>query len=297
MSRALSRYGEELLDLYPQELRPDMAAAMQELLRDAFDLAREVDAAERAGIPFAEAARDTATYPTMARAHFGLLDLLHTEFAPHEHRTLEHVVTRAADADVDHVRRNWFLVAAEDRDTLSGPLMRFLLYQAVRLNVWVLTWGEGAALEATGAFRELDERAEVQLRSRLAMDEMHDPAVRPLHVLVAEAVDELSQIWDTRKRELTAGSRDAIELFRGLARAADVARNLGAGDAALVRNEIEGATGGEQIGSRELSERCPSLASQNATDQRRRRLLARLHEDAAPEPSGLRFIDLLSAKH
>ncbi len=294
MKLALSRYGEELLELYPTDLRSDMAEALQELLLDAVKLAREVDDAEHRGIPFADAVRATDEFPHMARVHFGAIDLLQTEFADDEQSSLREIVDRAAGADADAVRRHWFVVAAEDEPSLSGPLMRFLLYQAVRLNVWVLTWAEGAPLEAAGAFRELDERAERQLRARLAMDEMQDPAVRPLRVLVAEAVEQLSVIWEQRKRSLGGERREAVELFHGLTRAAQVARNLNASDAALVRNELDGATGGAQLGSRELTERNPALKSQNATDQRRRRLLASLRDEPDPEPSGSRLIDLLN---
>jgi len=293
MKLALSRYGEELLELYPSDLRADMAEALQELLSDAAVLSREVDDAERRGIAFAQAVRNAGEFPRMARVHFGAIDLLQTEFADDERATLHEIVDRASSSDADAVRRHWFVVAAEDEPSRSGPLMRFLLYQAVRLNVWVLTWAEGAPLEAAGAFRELDERAERQLRERLAMDEMQDPAVRPLRVLVAQAVEHLSVIWDQRKRNLGGERPEAVELFHGLTRAAQVARNLNAGDAALVRNELEGANGGAQLGSRELAERNPALKSQNATDQRRRRLLASLRDQPDPQPPGSRLIDLL----
>jgi hypothetical protein len=294
MQRALA----PLLDLYPRDLRSDMADALQELLRDAVTLAREVAEVEARGGSFAEAVRDAEAHPLMAQVHYGLLDLLQTEFAPDERNAIQSIVDRAGHTHIDDVRRNWFLVAAEQEDAeeLTGPLMRYLIYQAVRLNVWVMTWSDGAPLEAAGAYHELDETAEQHLRHRLSMDEMQDPAVRPLQVLVAEALEQLSTIWTARRAELATSGRDEVEFFANLARAAQVARNLGAADAALVRNELAGATTGEQLGSRELAARSPALHSQNATDQRRRRLLAKLRDDNDPEPSGNRFIDLLESR-
>ena len=60
-------------------------------------------------------------------------------------------------------------------------------------------------------------------------------------------------ISEQRNRNLGGERPGAVELFHGRTRAAQVARNLNASDAALVRNELEGATGGVQLGSRELT--------------------------------------------
>jgi hypothetical protein len=293
MEVALSRYSQELLELYPADLRNAMAAELDELLLDGVELAREVCAAEARGLSFAQAST-CAEYPRMARVHYGLLDVLQLEFEPEERGVLERVLGRAAGLNADALRRRWFLTAAEQPDSLAGALMRYLLYQAMRLNVWILTWHGGAPLEASGALRRLDDEAERQLRSRLAQPDMQDPAVRPLQILVAEAIESLDHIWNQRKAELASAQPDGFQLFEGLTRAASVARNLNAADAALVRNELEGALGGEQLGSAPLAARQPlALASQNATDQRRRRLLAKLSADADPQPSGARLIDLI----
>ncbi len=295
MDRALSRYGRQLLSLYPTDLQGDMSEALEDLMRDAVQLAREVADAEARGVSYADAARGT-DFPLMAKVHHGAIDLLQTEFSADDRTAIEDIVEGTPDFDVDALRRSWFMVASDEDDggALGGALMRYLLYQAVRLNVWVLTWEGGAGLEAAGALRELDDAAEAQLRQRLAMDEMQDPAVRPLQVLVADALEGLGHIWEGKQRELAKSRPEEVELVHGLTRAAEVARNLTSADAALIRNEIDGATGGKKLGSKELAERNSlALKSHNATDQRRRRLLAKLQDDPEPEPSGDRFIDLI----
>ncbi|RMH40228.1 MAG: hypothetical protein D6689_14390 [Deltaproteobacteria bacterium] len=292
-SVALDRCSAQLLELYPTDLRGELADELDDVVRDAMALAREVDRAERDGVAFADAAQQPERFPLMARVHHGAIELLQTELAPGERAALAPIVARASGVEAEALRRAWFALAADERAALSAPLMRFLLYQAVRLNVWVLTWSGGAPLEATGALREFDARAEDMLRARLDMTAMRDPAVRPLRVLVAEALEQLAAIWERRREELRAGSADSARLVAGLVDAAQVARDLGASDAVLVRNELAGATGGDQLGSRDLAARSPACASQNAVDQRRRRLLDRLRRGDRPRPSGTRLIDLL----
>jgi hypothetical protein len=293
----LGRYGSQLLDLYPGALRGDLADSLEEICLDGVRLAREVIEAERRGVRFADAARGDE-YPLIARVHFGLIDLLQLELPERQRAQLEEAIAQARAVEMDSLRRRWFLAAAGDdgdgdERELVGALMRFLLYQAVRLNVWLVTWDEGAPLEAAGALARLDHDAEATLRRRLPMVEMRDPEVRPLQVLVAEAVERLAAIWHDQRRELATSRPEVMELFDSLTDAAQIARDLGAGDAAILRNEIDGALGERQLESRALSERSPlALASQNATDQRRRRLLARL-ADGPPEPATSRLVDLL----
>jgi hypothetical protein len=294
MSQALHPYGAALLDLYPSSLRGELRDALDEIIGHAVELAREAAQAEAKGLGFAAASRDWDHFPHLARVHCGLVDLLQTEFAVAEQTAIQQVVEHSHSDQLEALRRAWFAVGAEDGE-LAGPLMRFALYQAIRLNVWVLTWEDGAVLEAGGILDELDDIAERILRARLTMHEMRDPAVRPLHVLVAQALEGVAELWQQRHRELAGSQPEELERFDGLCRAAHVARNLNAGDAALVRNELAGARGGEQLGSRELVQRCGALRSQNATDQRRKRLLARLRTDPNPRAPGGRLIDLLTA--
>jgi hypothetical protein len=296
MDRALTRYGEQLLDLYPRRLRPDLTDALAELALDAVRLGAEVVEAETCGLGFSDAARDHERFPLMAKVHFGLHDLLQVELAPGQAAMTSALLDETAGADLDGLRRSWFLLAGEHDGAAGGALMRFLLYQAVRLNAWVLTWQNGAPLEAAGALRRFDDEIETDVRARLAMVEMRDPDVRPLHVLVVEALERLAGIWQAEHDALRTGEPETYARFEGLIEAATVARDLGAGDAALVRNEIDGAVGGKRLGSHALAQRCPTLRSQNATDQRRRRLLARLAAGPRPQPSGRRLIDLIERR-
>lgn len=290
---SMRAYGEQLLALYPGELVGEVKESLEELAGHVAVLASEVAAAEEAGVSFADAVRRDAEFPMMARVHAGAIDLLQLELRADERQAVEAAVAHAATPGLDEARRRWFLAAA-DGGALEAPLMRFLLFQAVRLNVWVATWADGAVLEASGTLRDLDEAAERDLRDRLAMIDMRDPAVRPLQVLVAEALQRTELLWQARRAELAAATRTQHELFEAVRAAAAVARELGAGDAALVRNEIAGVVDGEQLGSRELAERSPlALPSQNGTDQRRRRLLARLRDGDPPEPNGPRVIDIV----
>jgi len=297
MAFAIAAYGERLLDLFPDEVRAELGEALVELSGDATVLAREVAECERDELAFAEAARLFEQFPTMARVHFGMLDLLQLDLPRQQRDLARELAARAQQPAGDELRRNWFLAAARDdenTDDVVAGLMRFLLYQAVRMNVWVLTWDDGAPLEAAGVMRELDNLAEANLRRRLDMVEMRDPGVRPLTVLVAEAVEGVSRAWDQRRADLARSRPETVEQFHALTEASAVARRLGSGDAALLRNEIEGVTGGRKLDSRPLAERSPlALPSQNATDQRRKRLLAKLEREEVPEAKGERLVDLM----
>jgi hypothetical protein len=273
-------------NVFPLSHRTQLEAAWPGVQLSAARLGLEIADAERRGLPYRDAI-ERPDFPLMARMHFGLRDLLQSPL-PSGARALLRAVLAAADAGRCDVGRKLLFEIARRRDA-DGALARFLLFQAIRLNLYVHTWDE-PRLEGWGILAHVEDRAEQVLRELLATDELHHPDVRPLHVLIAEMMLHLEFEADALRAQITRLLPDFVETRELLSQAHAVVRALDAADAAVFR---PGAAGPEPMGSQRIADRYPHhFASANAVDQRRRRG-RRGRQDHPPVPSGERLIDVL----
>lgn len=269
---------DQLLSFYPDHVRPDVEAALPELELQAARLGMEVLHAERSGVSYAEAARRPGDWPLMARVHYGILDFLQFEI-PRDLTEVVRVVFGRVQAwdGLEDLRRLAVCHAALHSNRADAALVRLMLYQAMRFNLWLITWDDSTP-EALGCMTQIDLDAEAVLRDRLAQDEMFDEDVRPLHVLVADAVYSLQARFDEARARFAAEAPEIIEFVsETLYRATEEARGLNAADAATLRNEYAGCIGDVRLESLLLSERHPHLLpSPEAVDMRRSRLRKKL---------------------
>ena len=275
---------EKFVNLYPASVQPLVEAALPELELQAARLGMEVLHVEGSGVDFSEAVDRPADWPLMSRVHHGLLDILQLEMPPEAQAILSTVIANCEYWDgIEDLRRLIVCRAANDDDRADCALARFALYQIIRLNLWAASW-DAPEVEALGCMAQLDREAEGRLRERLSQQELFDEDVRPLHVLVADALCHLLQHFEVIRDETRTLGPDLARLIEGLINATGLARQLGAADAAILRNDYAKHIGGTTLGSVQLSEQHPLvLPTQGAVDTRRARLKSKL-----PEPPRVR---------
>ena len=267
--------------------------AWEELTLDATRLSLEVWQCEKKEVSYVLGAGRPEDWPLMARVHFGVFDLLQTE-VPGEHLSeLQGLLETTRELDERGVGQD-FLAACALEVTPDAALARFLIYQTIRLNLRLETWGE-PELEAIGALAELDRRAETIMRERMSQAlEMASEGVRPLTLIVNEAVVELYALAADLETELL--NREEIEYLEGLTAATALARKLPSADAEILRNEYAERVGaeGRKVESRILAQRHPRLfPSSGAVDTRRSRLCASIEAQKAVSRSKPRVVELL----
>lgn len=268
---------EKFLRLYPESVQPLVEAAIPELELQVARLAMEVVHVERIGVAYSEAVHRPADWPLMARVHHGLLDILQMEMPPEAQSVMTSVIANCEREEVVEDLRRLIVYRAADNETQAGSsLARFALYQIIRLNLWAASW-DTPEVEALGCLARLDREAESRLRERLRQQEIFDEDIRPLHILVADALNHLLEHFEAIRDETRTMSPELANLIAGLIDATSLARQLGAADAAILRNEYAEHVGGTTLGSVQLSEQHPlTLPTQGAVDARRSRLRSRL---------------------
>lgn len=286
---------EDFLQIYPESIRELVRAGLDELRAEAAALGFEVLRAERNGLSYADAAR-TPGYTLMARVHFGTTDFLQFELPGEIQEVVRQMMRRAREVNLDHVDRFAFAIAGASDLAVESALMRFLIYQCLRLNVWVISWPvrEAAELEAAGVLLELDVEAEERLRERLAMVTMHRADVRPQVVLLAELFEFLHDSLRQHRDLIRHEGGPFLKYMNQMVTATKIARTLDAADAVLLRNEIDAAMQRDSLQLLPLVERHPLvLTSVDAAKQRRRRLHRKLAAGEDARPSRPRLIDML----
>lgn len=292
---ALPELRQILFELMGPALRPDEAdefdAEWARLHRKAARLGLEVLECEDAGVSYAAAARRPGDWPILARAHYGIFDLLQDEVPRELLAHLRVALERARALDREGFGQDLLVVAAHDR-TAASAVVRFAIYQIVRLNLWLLTW-DLPRLEAVGAMAEIDREAQRILDRRLGESSTFHPSARPLVVLIAEALTELVRVAQDKEEWIIAGGAALRSFHEGLTDAARLARDLCAADADILRNEYAEHVYDERLESIMLAERHPRvLRSQQAVDTRRCRLLEAVRSGRVVRRR-MRFVDVV----
>lgn len=274
---------------YPAWLQAEIELALPSVALEASRLALEVMQAERDGIPYAEAVR-RIDLPLMGRVHFGLEDLLQSRLPPALRDAVRSLAHAAKRGEFEGFRRALFAGAAREGEP-QAALLRFLLYEGARIDLLVATW-DLPELEALGTLGRIDREAQAVLSRRLAMPEMHDGEVRPLHVVMAELA--VRAFGDADAASLAAQEQsEAMDFILQLAEVTRTIRGLDAPYAAVARADAFE----EEMDSQRLVDVYPwHFRSPNAVDQRRSRLRRMIKAGKPPVVlDGSRLIDVILA--
>lgn len=276
----LSAALDALLPCYPPEVRGAVEAELPVLKLQALRLALEAAQAEAAGLAYMDAVEQPLDYPMMTRVHHGSISMLQVEIPDEALESVCIFIGKVATGDFGPLR-DALVASAGERD-LEGALLRFLLYQGARLDLWVRTW-KLPAFEASGALSRLDREAEERLKFWLALAPNLPRDVHPLRVAAAEIVLRLNGLGRSMASELRGLAAEAMDVFQRVLAAATVARDLPVADAIVLRNEYQERVGGRRLGSAELADLYPdSFPSPGAVDQRRHRLRLALEQEHPP---------------
>lgn len=274
-----------LLSFYPSRYLAEAEAALPMWSLQASRLALEVFGAEMEGIPFAKAV-DMPGYPLMGRVHYGMRDLLQQRIPPEFREALTTMRRRVAAGDCEPIRRSLF-AAARPRNDPEAALLRFFFVEAIGWNLLMETWNQ-PEIEVYGCLARVEEEAQACVERALEAPEMCDADVRPLNVLVAEAMirlqQEASEVMHFRLEE-------GLEILSTLSEMTGRVRAFDAPDAAALRI----GTGPEKLGSQQIADRYPwHFPSANAVEKRRSRVRRRVEEKAlSTTVEGERFVDIM----
>lgn len=278
---------QHITSFYPSEIREEVEAEIPQLSRRILRLALEVAEAEEREIPFAQAVI-LPEFQIMGRVHFGIADLLKWRVPREVVSSLHKIIAYAADGGFDPDRRLLFAIATRQGDP-EASLCRYLLWEAVYLNLLVQTWHR-PAVEVLGVLPQMEWEAEEVLRGLLCVTEMLDPDTRPLHILVAEMMIHTEIHARAMLREVAEDYGEEIRDVLLNSEAMGAVRMLDARDAAMF---WPGRSDGP-LGSQQIADRYPHhFLSSNALEQRRSRYLRNPDAAGGVAPRGERFIDLL----
>jgi len=272
---------------YPEPIRAQIEREMPAITLQTTRLALEVVAAETSGVSCL-AAVQRPEYPLMARVHFGVLDILQTELPRELRDGARELLNHAASGDFDPQRRLLFEVARRKGDP-EAALARFFLFQAVRLNLYLNTW-DVPHLEAWGSLRRVERMAQRIVNELLEVDDMLAPDVRPLHILVKEALIHVAIDAERIEAALRENVSAFMEKMALLTEAHRVVRELDAKDAAVFRPGIAA----DRLGSQRIADRYPHwFRSANAVDQQRSRFRKTFDPEQPPVSGGNRLVDVI----
>lgn len=265
------------VQFYPPDLRRQIKRELPALRTQAARLALEVLDAEGRGVRFSAAVL-RPDFPLMGRVHFGIVDALRHRIPAKLRQSLQDVISEAGRGTFDNHHQLMFAIASRPDDP-EAALCRFMLWQAIRMNLVISSW-EAPIVEVSGALSAAEDAVEDAIRSTLGLPDMFEEDVRPLHILVAEALvrasDSVNASVDT---ELAGELLQTVEALHAV-------RAMYAADAAAL---WPGAANGP-LGSQQIADRYPQhFRTANDVDQRRSRARRRLPVPAA----GDRLIDLL----
>ena len=241
---------------YPPELRELVEAEFPPLRIQALRLALEVTTAETENLAFVDAVKQPMDFPIMARLNHGAVAILQCE-VPREAVDFVRSLFHRLEA-VDPCQLRPALVAAIASRTLEGALLRFLIYQAARIDRWIRTW-DLPAFEATGALAQIDRQAQDKLEYWLKLSPSLPSDVSPVRLADAEVMLRLARLAEKKAEELRSLQLDAMERFQAILSATTTARDLGFEDAMVLRNEYQDDIGEQRLASAELADMYLSL--------------------------------------
>lgn len=271
---------QQLLPFFPITLRHVVELEAQTLSLSATRLGLEILDAERRAITFSIAVERGGEFPLMGRVYFGALNLLQWQVPPPMREMLRLILTHAIEGRFESVRQLLFSIARR-KDDAEAALCRFMFWAAVRINLTILTWHQ-PLLEAVGTLDQIEERSEEVLRELLEVPDLLEPDCRPLHTLIAVALEEAC----AAAAPLLAGAMTRFESELG--DALHLVRGLTARDAAVFQpGRFTGASGSQQILDRFPQHEYQSVS---AIEKQRSRIRKRID---TLRPAQGRLIDII----
>ncbi len=220
-----------------------------ELQAELEGVAAEALHARRAGLTLLEAVH-SPRYPGLREFHQGIRDALFVEI-PQEFEPWARAAARDESGfDGSRLQRTLFSFArARGEDELSAlqaALAELLVFQAVRLRLLVTALGSDEFEVLGGEESDVDAIAWAEVRDLLHRDELTDPDVRPLTVILAAANVALARDAAERAQELRSSGDDFREELRMRARLRSALRELRLPEAVLLENALSALLGGDR---------------------------------------------------
>ncbi len=221
-----------------------------ELQAELEGVAAEALLARRAGLSLLEAVWDPR-FPGLREFHQGIRDALFVEI-PQEFEPWARAATSNGDAGFDGLplQRTLFSFArssgVDDLSALQAALAELLVFQAVRLRLLVTALGSAEFEVLGGEESDIDAIAWAEIQALLHRDELVDPEVRPLTVILAAANVALARDAAERAQELRTSGDDFREELRMRARLRAALRELRLPEAVLLENALSALLGGDR---------------------------------------------------
>lgn len=278
----------------------DLEAGLESLKYGAAKIGLEIGHAESLGIPIAEAVRDAEQFPAAHKLHNGIRNLLTLELPPELVGIAKSVMASPPAETTEALRAELArLACCLPHNQPERALARLLLFEAVRLNLLVLTWQDRTHLIRQGIEDEtLDTLAEAEVEWLAQHPSIAEegPEVRPLHVLVSSALVRLGARSEDAREAFANVSADVVMENKRRAKLDEVLSQMDSRDALLVRNYFAKALGEQRLSVERLMLLNPVAfdgSNRDALDQRRLRGVASLEEGNPRQRKKPAFIDLV----
>jgi len=299
MNELLRHIERDLSPLLPPASRTAFAADLRSFELQLSSLGLEVLRAEHEGVRFTAAVCDELAFPLMAKIHRGLFPLLITELPRNLLDAIRALRTYVATGGADDFRAAAFALAhPKASNPILAAALRFCLFQGARLNLTVAAFHSPEVDAALLLDRFSDEAEDTVCSHIMAFPSLAD-GDRPLELLVADLLRRVRPLRDKVLAEVATYAPATLERFAALTDLVGVSQALPPEDAILLRDAIFASQGAPKTQSASQRRLHPHLfPSQNAVDQRRRRLPATIarHRRAQTlqQPTPTRLIDALT---
>lgn len=259
----------------------ELHAALSQFETKLLAIAVDMHGAESRGVPLRCAVHDEINFPHLHRAHATIGDLLNMDVPAPLERWMRQVASTPPPVLAEQIQTR---LAHEAGGALSPSscAARFVLFECARAFLKLAAFRTDGAFEAVGASdEEIEEIAEENTDALIAMVPALPADIRPVHVLIASAMFELTETVEELRVSLRALGQD---IALRLAEQAQIVRNLRdveAVDAALIQNALAPSMGEQRVSLEQLQRKHPLLLgrrSRDALDQRASRLRKRLRQ-------------------
>jgi hypothetical protein len=228
-----------------------------ELQAELEGVAAEALHARRAGISLLEAVWDPR-YPGLREFHQGIRDALFVEI-PQEFEPWARAAAGSEPGnepgfvgdgffDGTRLQKTLFSFARapgeDDLSALQAALAELLVFEAVRLRLLVTALGSDEFEVLGGEESDVDAIAWAEVHHLLHREELTDPDVRPLTVILAAANVALARDAAERAQQLRTSGDDFREELRMRARLRSALRELRLPEAVLLENALSALLGG-----------------------------------------------------
>lgn len=272
----------------------EMMDGIREMGARLAQIAADAHAAEREGVPFAEAVEDVFGYPHLVRFFREIDSFLQTPLPGPLAQWLERYLA-APELPIAEVMRSALVEsAASPHVTPARALPRFLLFLGVWMNLRVLYLRHANEMIKQGIMPELlPVLAEDVMREWVGDPIPAGPGFRPYRVLVAAAMGALAKHADELRGALLITQDEIVR-----AEAEALFAKLEAEDAILLRNAAAEQFGEQRLDVERLRELYPQTLGQKtraALDKKLQRLRDRFREGgvAAVVARDRRFVDVI----